>query len=213
MSLRGGQAMHMQLAGLETSMKHHVQFIGVLPSISFITTIPFQNGKPIWLRPGVQATFRVLMNTHVYAFKTTSVRAHSRPGGYAHFLLPETIHSRSVRSHTRVEMLLPVEITRPDKTRSMAILHDISLRGATLEMVGVLGSLGDHLGIDVPLIVPELTKKVSLSAVVRNCSDYLPSIERGRFRYGIEFVDVNEDDSLLLHYFIDHIIAELHANC
>jgi hypothetical protein len=205
--------MHLQLAGIESPVKHHVQFIGVLPSVSFLTTIPMQNGKPIWLRPGVPVTFRVLMNTHVYAFKTSSLRAHTRPGAYAHFLLPEIIHSRSVRRYPRVEMRLPVEITRPDKTRSMAILHDISLRGATLEMVGVLGSSGDYIGIDLPLIVPELTKNMRLSAIVRNCSDYLSSIEQGRFRYGIEFVDVSDDDSLLLHYFIDHLIAELHANC
>jgi len=213
MDLRGGKAMQMQLADISEPASHNVQFIGVLPDISFMTTIPVRAGKPIWLRPGIAVKFRVLIGTHVYAFKTTSLRAHSRPGPYAHFKAPEVVHGRPVRRDPRVELRLPVEIKRSDKTHSMAILNDLSLRGATLEMVGVLGNVGDVFNIDLPLILPELRKKLNLSATVRNCSDYAASIEQGRFRYGIEFVDISEGDSILLHYFINHLMAELRAKC
>jgi len=210
-NLKVGVAMQMQQKALASPVNHNVQYIGAIPGVSFLITLPRVDDGPIWLRQGSKATFRALVGTHIYAFNTSVLRARSRPSSYAHFAIPEVVHSRSVRRHPRVETRLPVEITRADATRSMAIMYDLSLRGATLELVGVLASPGDTISIDLPLILPELTRKLELTAVVRNCGDYLASVAKGRFRYGVEFVEVSEDDSMLVHYFVDHLIAELHA--
>ena len=213
MNLRVGTAMQMQQESASGKEQFAVRYIGEIPGVSFLTTLPKRGDSAIWMRQGALLTFRVLAGTDVYAFSTTVLRARSRPASYAHFALPGVVRSRAVRRYLRVETTLPVEVTRADATHTMAILYDLSLRGATLELVGVLASPGDPIRVEVPLILPEVTKKLELNAVVRNCSDYEDSVAKGRFRYGIEFVDITEEDSLLLHYFIDHLIAELHARC
>lgn len=211
MNLRCGASLQMERDSVDGKEQFGVRYIGAIPGISFLTTLPRQGDTAIWMRQGVPIRFRVLAGTDVYAFSTTVLRARSRPASYAHFVLPDVVFSRTVRRHARVETRLPVAVTRADGTHSMAILHDLSLRGATLELVGILANQGDPVSIDLPLILPEVTKRLELKAVVRNCSDYQDSVEKGRFRYGIEFLDIAEEDSLLLHYFIDHLIAELHA--
>lgn len=213
MNLRVGVILQMQQEDVSGKVQYGVRFIGAIPAVSFLATLPIRDDKAIWMRPGSPATFRVLSGTHVYAFATSVVRARSRPSSYAHFAIPEVVHSRTVRRHPRAEVRLPVEIERADGTRSMAILRDISLRGATVEMVGILASPGDSVLVDVPLILPELTRKLTLKALVRNCSDYEASVEKGRFRYGVEFIEIQEEDSIMLHYFINHLVAELHARC
>ena len=213
MNLRLGTPLQMEQEAVSGKTQHAVRFVGYLPGVSFMATVPIYEDKPIWMRQGLPVTFRVLGETHVYAFSTAVLRARSRPSSYAHFALPAGVRCRSIRRHPRAGVRLPVEIRRPDATCSMAILHDLSLRGATLEMVGLLACIGETIHLELPLILPEVVKKLSLVAVVRNASDFESSVEKGRFRYGIEFVEVADEDSLLLHYFIDHAIAELHARC
>jgi c-di-GMP-binding flagellar brake protein YcgR len=211
--LRPGAALQMQQEGVSGREQFTVRYVGAIPGVSFLATVPRRDGTPIWLPQGSQVTFRVLASVHAYAFTTAVLRARSRPAPYAHFAIPERVRYREVRRHPRVEVRLSAEITRADGTRSMAILRDISLRGATLEMAGMLAATGDTIRVDLPLILPELARKLEVDAVVRNCSDFEGSVEQGRFHYGIEFVEMSEEHSMLLHYFIDHLIAEMHARC
>lgn len=211
--LRVGAPMQMQQEGISGRQQFNIRYVGAIAGVSFLTTLPRHEDSTIWLRPGSLVTFRVLASTHVYAFTASTLRAHSRPSDYAHFSLPGAVHCREVRRHLRAEVRLPVQIRRPDGSQSMAILHDISVGGATLELVGLLASPGDTIGIEIPLILPELVRKLLLTAWVRNCSDYQASVDQGRFRYGVEFQEMGSEDSLHLHYFIDHAIAELHVRC
>jgi hypothetical protein len=211
MDLRVGIALQMEQESASGREQFNVRYVGALPGVSFLASVPRRGDSPIWLRQGAQVTFRVLAGTHAYAFATTVLRARSRPASYAHFALPETVRSRAVRKHARALVRLPAEIERADGTRSMAILHDLSLRGATLELVGILAAQGDPISIEIPLILPEVARKLAIRAIVRNCSDFEDSVEKGRFRYGVEFVELEEQDAILLHYFIDHLIAEQHA--
>lgn len=211
MGLRGGITLQMRQEGTVEVAQYPVRYIGMIAGVSFLTTLPVREDGVIWLRQGSLFSFRALAGTHLYAFDARALRAHTRPSPYAHFTVPDKVHYRAVRRDPRVETRLPAEIERPDGTRSMAIVRDISLRGATLELAGFLADPGDPIRIDLPLILPELSKKMEMRAVVRNGADHLVSVERAWFRYGIEFVEIDEENAILLHYFIDHLIAELHA--
>ncbi len=212
MHLRVGMSLQMRQTSANGVQQFTVQYIGTIPGLSFLTTLPKVGETPIWLRPGVKLSFRALVGTHAYAFDTSTLRARSKPCSYAHFAIPPRVQYRSVRRDPRIDIRLPVEVRRADGTRTMAIMRDLSLRGATLELVGKLADTGDSVAIDMPVILPELARTLALNAIVRNCTDYIESVDKGRFRYGVEFAALDEEGGILLHYFIDHMIAEQHAS-
>lgn len=211
MALRGGALLQLNREGGGGANRIMVRYIGVIAGVSFLTTLPRRDDGVVWVPPGSTVTFRVLSGTDAYAFTTTALRAHTRPSPYAHFAIPETVRYRPVRRDLRVETRLPVEIECEDGKRSPALMLDLSRQGAILELAGLVAAPGDAIRVELPLVLPELSKTLGLPAVVRNCSGYAESAEKGRFRYGIEFDRVPEPDAILLHYFIDHLIAEEHA--
>jgi c-di-GMP-binding flagellar brake protein YcgR len=195
-----------------TGMAHFpVRYIGAIAGVSFLTTLPKRDDGVIWMRAGGRVTFRVLAGTNIYAFATTVLRAHTRPSPYAHFALPAAVRYKPVRRDLRVATRLAVEVETGDGIRTRATMRDLSLGGAILEADGLPAILGDALRIELPLTLPELSRTLVLPAVVRNCSGHAESAGQGRFRYGVEFDPVPEQDGVLLHYFIDHLVAEPHA--
>lgn len=211
MHLRVGAALQMRQTTAQGVSQFNVQYIGAIKGLSFLTTLPKVGDTAIWLRPGVKVSFRALAGTHVYAFDASTLRARSKPHSYAHFSLPAEVHYRPVRRDPRIEVRLPVELRRPDGTRTLAIMRDLSLRGATLELAGMLAEPGGMIDLEIPVILPELIRTLGLRAAVRNSADLDACIEKGQFRYGVEFEAPEEEGAILLHYYIDHLIAEQHA--
>jgi len=206
--LRIGETLQMQPVGLTDETSYPVRFIGALEGQSLITSLPLVEGKGIWIPPGSTFVFRVLWGIYALAFTCRALRAHSRPYPYVHFSYPEAIRSKQIRGAPRHATRLPVEATRGDGTHTLAIMRDISLRGAHLELTAPLGEKGDTCEFVIPLILPEVISQLKLTCVIRNMSNLAKAMAEGRFRYGIEFGKMNDQDTLLLHYFIDHLVAE-----
>jgi len=211
MALRGGAMLQLNHEGGGGPTRFMVRYIGVIAGVSFLTTLPRRDDGVVWVPPGSQVTFRVLSGTDAYAFTTTALRAHTRPSPYAHFVIPETVRRRPVRRDLRVETRLPVAVEWGDGGRSPAVMLDLSRQGAILELGGLVATPGDAVRVELPLALPELSRTLHLPAVVRNCSGHAESAEQGSFRYGIEFDPLPEQEAILLHYYIDHLIAEQHA--
>lgn len=203
-----GELLHMQALGVADDTTYPVRFIGALEGQGLITTLPVVGGKGIWIPPGSSFVFRVLWSVYALAFTCRALRAHSRPYPHVHFSYPDGIQSKQIRSAPRHATRLPVEISRSDGTRTLAIMRDISLRGAHLELTAPLGELGDCCGFVIPLILPEVVSQLKLTGVIRNATNLEKAMADGRFRYGVEFDEMTEQDTLMLHYFIDHLVAE-----
>lgn len=185
-----------------------VNFIGAHGQMSFLTSLPLVGEQGMWIAPGNPYSFRVVHGVYAYAFSARSLRAHSRPYPYAHFAIPEAVKFRQIRRSHRLETRLPAEVKRPDGSRSLAILRDVSEHGARLELTGMLGDIGTRIGLELPIILPELPVTLALTAIVRNNSDMERAISSGRFLYGVEFEPLPESDAALLQHFIDHLLVE-----
>lgn len=208
MRLKTGELLLMQLKDSLDTNQYKVTYIGSFRDKGFITSLPAQEHKGIWLKTGMSLNFKVLHGKYAYAFSCKTLRAHSRPYPYAHFSIPETIMFRQIRAACRLKTLLPVEIRRANGTHSLAILRDISSRGARLELVGFLDEIGTGIELTLPIILPESNHKIALGATIRNVSDIERSLAAGKFQYGVEFGELAAEEAKLLQFFVDHLAVE-----
>lgn len=185
-----------------------VSFIGAFGHHSFLTSLPLMGDKGMWIPLGNKYSFRVVHGVYVYAFTTHCLRARSRPYPYAHFALPESVKYRQIRQSQRLETRLPVEISRADGSRTLAIMRDLSVHGAKLEMTGMLDTVGEEVTLSIPILLPDLTRSLSVTATIRNSDDPDHAISAGCFHYGVGFMPLDLEDSVLLQRFIDHALVE-----
>lgn len=208
MQIKTGEVLLMQFREALDTTQYKVTYIGALQDQSFLTTLPVVQHKGIWLKVGSLLNFKVLHGRFAYAFSTRAVRARSRPYPYAHFAIPASVRFRQIRTSSRLKILLPVEVTRANGTRSLAIMHDLSRYGARLELVGHLGEIGDAIELSMPIILPESTSRLTLAATIRNCGDRERALEAGRFQYGVELAGQAPDAEALLQRFLDHLVVK-----
>jgi hypothetical protein len=202
-----GDTLHIQTVGLQDETQYSVRYLGALKGHSLMTTLPVIDGDPMWMKPGGSYIFRTLSGMHVYAFTSKLLKARATPYPYAHFAYPVSLQARQVRRATRVKLNLPTLVRRPDGQQIAATLHDLSLNGVLLEAGDSIGAIGDSLEIEFPIALDEVNKHLTLSASLRNCASIGVGNEKLPVRAGLEFGRLNNDDTLLLHYFIDHQIA------
>jgi len=203
-----GDTLHIQAAKSQDDTQFSVRYLGALKGLSLMTTIPIIDGEPMWMKPGGSYIFRTLAGMHVYAFTTKVLKARSKPFAYAHFAYPTTLQARQVRRAARVKLNLPTMVRRTDGQQVAATLHDLSLNGVLLEASDSIGAIGDSLEIEFPIALDEVNKRLTLNATLRNSASLGVGNEKTPVRAGLEFGRLNNDDTLLLHYFIDHQIAK-----
>lgn len=205
--LNVGDTLHMQIAGTLDDTQYSVRYLGGLRGQSLMTTLPIVDGDPIWMRPGGGYILRALSGMYVYAFTTKVLKARSKPYPYAHFAYPESVQMRQVRRATRVKLNLPILVRRPDGKEIPATLQDLSLNGVLIEIAETLGMIGDDMDVELPIALDEVNKHLRLNATLRNSASLGNGPEKAPLRAGLEFGRLSNDDTLLLHYFIDHQIA------
>jgi hypothetical protein len=206
--LKVGEPLTVQPLALFEAEPFSVSFIGAFGQVSFLTSLPNVGGKAIWITPGSAFKFRVVHGMYAYAFTSRSLRSHSRPYPYAHFAIPKTVKYRQIRRSLRLETRLPVEVTRANGSRTLAIMRNVSEHGAKLELTGLLDELGAQVTLTIPILLPDATCSITVIATVRNNSDLDRSMAAGRFNYGVSFVPLKAEDMPLLQHFIDHLLVE-----
>jgi hypothetical protein len=206
--LKVGEPLTVQPLALFEAEPFNVSFIGAFGQMSFLTSLPNVSGKAIWITPGSSFKFRVVHGMYAYAFTSRSLRSHSRPYPYAHFAIPKSVKYRQIRRSLRLETRLPVEVTRTNGSRTLAIMRNISEHGAKLELTGLLDELGAQATLTIPILLPDATCTITVIATVRNNSDLDRSMAAGRFHYGVSFEPLKAVDMPLLQHFIDHLLVE-----
>lgn len=200
--LKVGDTLQMQPAGTAEAAHYAVRYMGALRDASLLTTLPIVDNEGLWMRFNGEYIFRILSGSHIYAFVSRLIKARAHPYPYAHFSYPDKVEARRVRRSPRIKLHLSTQAEKADGSRLPITLLDLSLHGALLEADGTLGAAGDTVRISLPAFLSEVNRKLTISADIRNVTDGTPP------KYGLEFHRLADDDVLLLHFFIDHQIAE-----
>ncbi|MDO9227478.1 MAG: PilZ domain-containing protein [Pseudomonadota bacterium] len=208
MHLKVGELLIAQPLAVSGAEPFTVSFIGAHGRLSFLTSLPSAGDRGMWVTPGSQFKFRVVHGMYAYAFTARSLRTHSRPYPYVHFSMPEGVKYRQIRQSHRLETRLPVEISRADGSRTLAIMRDISEHGAKLEMSCLLDEVGAEITLTIPILLPQAVSSLTVTGTIRNRGDLEHAMAAGRFYYGVSFTSLAPEAATLLQHFIDHLLAE-----
>ncbi|OGV73826.1 MAG: hypothetical protein A3B82_03650 [Methylophilales bacterium RIFCSPHIGHO2_02_FULL_57_10] len=197
-----GATMQIQSLAYGLQAHHGVKFIGFIKDKSILVTLPFQDGKEMWMQIGHAYTLRGFNGKYAYAFTAKVIRAHTHPFPYVHFSWPHSVERKLVRHSLRVAVSLQANVSRSDSTSVVAALLDLSASGAMLDSPDTLGALGDHIQIGFAVDFAENSMNMNISATI--CNVHKKEDGTG-FHTGLVFKDVSQNDGLILHYFINSV--------
>ncbi len=199
-----GVTMHIQSLSQSDSShtRHKVQFIGIIKGKSLLVTLPFEDGKGMWMQAGQSFAVRGFNGIYAYGFSAQVIRPRSHPFPYIHFSWPRDVGCQLVRKSLRVEVSLPAKVTLPDNSTVAVTMLDISAPGSMLDSTSSLGAPGDTAKIGFSVYFEGNTTQMNMDVVIRNVQK--KQIGSG-FCIGVSFENMAKNDELILHYFFKYM--------
>lgn len=202
LKLYPGAAMYIQSQSDGSHTRHKVQFIGTIKGKSLLVTLPFENGKGMWIQAGHTFVVRGFNGIYAYALSTQVIRARAHPFPYIHFSWPRVVDCQLVRKSLRVEVSLPAKVTLADNSTVNVTLLDLSAPGSMLNTPTAIGAVGEHARIAFAVDFEGNTSNLNIPVIIRNIH---PKEDGSGFHIGVGFESVAQNDALILHYVINTI--------
>ncbi|MDH5485778.1 MAG: flagellar brake protein [Gammaproteobacteria bacterium] len=195
----------------------NARIIGHARNQSIIISAPRVEGRLPMLREGQRFVVRMLQGSRVSAFESEVLKYLITPYPHVHLSQPEDVESIVVRGARRVETSLVVSVqaehVEPDTTPGSANMLNTSATGALIQTDHQLGEPGDKMIISLELTVASIQKYLRIAAIIRNLSTPAQRLQEGSkdtsnlFRHGVEFLNVNDEQRLILSAFIHEQIV------
>lgn len=193
--------------------RYTCRFIGAIPGRAVIFSVPKANGRFLRLRPGQKVVARMMVANGVGVFSCAVESQLTEPFPLLYLEYPEEVGFKGIRQATRVEVNLPVTVLNRsslEATERSATVADISLSGARLELPQVLGEMGDKIQLSASVQVAGINRDMKIEAIIRS------RVERSTHEreenvpvvYGVEFVESDEQQRLLLAAYVYSRIAD-----
>jgi hypothetical protein len=184
-----------------------VRVLGYLRGASLMVTTPFTpSGQRLQLIENETVIMRSFSGQNAFAFACDVVRICRLPYEYLHLSFPENIQGMMIRKAPRIKTRLIAAVydsnAGPDKQTS-ALISDISAKGISLDSKQQLGGKGDILNIAFRVQLHNIEAILALKGIVRavikneDADPKSPPV-----RHGIEFQDLQSNDSVVLQSMI-----------
>ncbi len=182
----------------------NAKVIGHAPHKSIIITAPSVGGKIPILRENQRFVVRMLQGNKVYGFESEVLKYYTLPYPHVHLSQPAEIESITVRGSRRVntELVISVQLSDSDSQIS-AIMLNTSATGALVQCEKPLGDLEARIKVSVELTISEMQKYLRFEAIIRNLSTPDDHPENPTYRYGVQFVDLDEDQNLIINAYVN----------
>lgn len=204
--LQIGDMMQLELGLDNSSTRHMVRAIGMLPGASILVTSPMRNGKILPVREGQPVVMRCFARNHASAFSARVLRSATHPYPYLHLSFPDQTQDVVVRNSRRIEVKL-IAIARVQRTAGQAdeliaaTIGDLSTSGAMLETPVSLGPQGTKLKISVKLPVDGIgEREIAIDCIVRSRHEIEGGA--GRHSHGVEFLALDPLQTLTLRAYV-----------
>jgi len=186
--------------------------IGHAPHKSLIISAPRSaSGKLPILRENQHFIVRTLIGSRMMGFESEVLKYYTSPYPHVHLRQPEKIETITVRNSRRVDTSLVVSVQLSKTNHSLsAILLNTSSSGALINTPEKLGDIGDKLILSLELPVSGLTKYLRIEAIIRNLieADTKDSLSKHEFHYGVQFVELHDDNRLMLNAFVNELAVK-----
>lgn len=213
LKLTYGYPFQLQTNGSVQPERYSCRLIGCLPGRNVLLSVPRIAGKYIRFRPGQKVVVRLMVGNGVGIFACSVEAQINEPFPMLLVTYPENVGFKGIRGATRVGVEMPVEVTNLSSVLNQTVggvIADISSSGARMEMISVVGEVGDRVLIRGDVEVLGIARNLQLEAIIRSrverstqeMDENLPVV------YGIEFVESDEDKKLLLYAYVFNQIAK-----
>lgn len=177
-----------------------VLVIGGIPGEALIITATPDGIFPK-MSEGETVIFKIALADGIALFTAQVLFISDVPAFMVYLDFPVKAKFRRIRNATRVKVTLPVLASNMDNKAMSGCagrIKDISTTGAGLEMYEPLGEEGHRIVIKGKFNVGDIQRILSIDAVIR----LKKQIDPKTIFYGIEFLESDENDLLVLFGFI-----------
>jgi c-di-GMP-binding flagellar brake protein YcgR len=180
------------------------QVLGMLDGASIIAHL-LGGGE---LKVGDKLSVRCLEGKSISGFRSTVIEVCNRPYPHFHLSYPSSLDRVEVRQSERVAVAIPVTIRTASGAEVAAEVRDLSASGALLIGAAAVGNTGERVQLDLPLMSGAMNRTLTMQASIRNAGA-LSQTPGGtpRYRCGLQFVEVSDEDRLFLLGFVYERLA------
>lgn len=193
---------------VSTLRKYSVQLLGYSENKSILISSPLREGKEVLLDKNSVIAVRMLVGKRVCAFEARILYRSIQPYSYYHLSYPESVEALQVRNSERVTTSIETEVDSDfdivGEWPKLAYINNISSTGARLNSAYSLGVSGHELILNFDVQVSDRDLQLKLSSVIRNVEHNggLEDDDTNRFVYGVEFIDLDDEQHLSLSSYI-----------
>lgn len=204
---------HIQLQYIPENNRERLsaEVIGHAPGQSLIISTPkVGNSLPI-LKEGQCFVIRMLQGSKILGFESSVLKSYALPFPHIYLSQPSKVESIILRGSRRVNTQHSVSIKTADSQQVSARLLNISISGALLLSDTSPGNADDKIVISIDITVAGFDKKININGIIRNVSPTdNADTKKEDSEYGIEFIDMKEEEKIILHGFVyEQIVTQM----
>lgn len=197
--------------------RYPVKLMGYVKGTTIMVSTPVVDGGVILLREGQPVVVRSFSGKDAYAFSSSILRVCNSPLSYLHLAYPKAVQSVAVRKTERADFNLIGAVMNVSNQESRPVrITDLSITGASFIVGEMVGEKGDNLSLSFRVKLNELDASLAASCIVPTVSCTVRSVvsesdvgaTNEKFRYGVQFMEVPTDVSLLLQNMIYQKLLE-----
>lgn len=200
---------------ISPTKRYPVRLLGYNEGQSLLVSAPSMLGKAFLLPEGQVLRVRLMAGNVACGFQTQVLKSYRLPYMYSHLKYPAKVSSVAVRQASRVELKLPVRIDAfeagdlPGQWPKKALFIDLSSGGARLQSPLPIAAVGSELKLSFKVIVDGVEHISRIKAIVRNITEVGTSPEQALLHYGVQFVEVGDEDRVYISgYVYEQIIDQ-----
>ncbi|OIQ99917.1 flagellar protein YcgR [mine drainage metagenome] len=208
MKLKAEDRLQLEPPAQLTRERFTVKVIGFLRGASLLVSMPITaNGLRLQLMEKEKLVMRSFSGQNAFGFACTIERICKIPYEYMHLSFPDNIQGIMIRKAPRVKtrIIAAVQDTKTGAEKQIsALISDISANGVSLEARQMLGDKGDVLNLAFRVQLHNIDAYLSLKGVIRAVFTVDPAdhSKTALIRHGIEFKDMQVNDSVILQSLI-----------
>jgi hypothetical protein len=208
MKLRVEDRLQLEPPAQLTRERYTVKVIGFLRGASLLVSMPITaNGLRLQLMEKERLVMRSFSGQNAFGFACRIERICKIPYEYMHLSFPEEIQGIMIRKAPRVKtrIIAAVQDSKTGAEKQVsALISDISANGVSLEARQALGDKGDTLNLAFRVQLHNIDAYLSLKGIIRAVFTIDPAdtSKTALIRHGIEFQDMQANDSVILQSLI-----------
>lgn len=208
MRLRVGDRIQLQPPASMGTERYIVRLLGYLDNASLMVTAPISNGMRVPVREHDKIVARVFSSQKAFGFDCTVVRVCKLPYDYLHLSFPSAVQGAVIRKSPRIKtrIIASVATADPDNggEKQSGVIINLSADGALVKARQPLADKSQEITLSFRVTLHNMEAYLTTKAVVRNVftEDEKDGAEPLKYQHGIQFMDLQPNDSVILQSLI-----------